>query len=419
MVKEVNSQELSQILSNDKGRVVVDFYSTECPPCEALAPLLIELESLYSNDFSVYKINRQDNRELALELNVRSSPTLLFFDKSHEVGTRLSGTITVQQLIGAVVDAFQVEARTLIVPDAHENIWDVLILGAGPAGLAAAVYTARAGKKTLVLKGKAKSHLELAHLVENYPGLPPLSGKELLQNMETQAQGFGATIESGDALDLTYGHDVKLVTTRTNVYKAKTIILAMGKGQHQQTIENEERLIGLGVSYCATCDGAFYRGKKVVVYGNDEEAMDDALMLKQLDCDVAFVSYCKSAQCSESLHESAKKKGVVYYPDAQIKSLSGQATLESVTIETEAGSKTLEAEAVFIIQSVPSKSLLRKTGINVESKDCIAIDKELRTNLSGIFAAGDITCGGLQVAVAVGEGVSSALSALKYLRQNS
>ena len=419
MVKEVNGSELSDILAQNQGRVVVDFYSTECPPCEALAPLLLELESLYSEEFKVFKINRQDNRELALLYNVRSSPTILFFDKTTEVGTRLSGTINADQLSWTVTDAFQVEDRVISVPEKNEDVWDVLILGAGPAGLAAAVYTSRAGKKTLVLKGKAKSHLELAHLVENYPGLPPISGKQLLQNMEAQAEGFGATIEMGDALDLSLGADLKLITTRTRVYHARSVILAMGKGQHQQTIENEERLIGLGVSYCATCDGAFYRGKKVVVYGNDEEAMDDALMLKQLDCDVVFVSYCKSTQCSETLHESAKKKAIVYYPDARITSLSGQSTLESIKIETESGTKTLEAEALFIIQSVPSKSLLRKTGINVESKDCIAIDKELRTNLPGIYAAGDITCGGLQVAVAVGEGVSSALSALKYLRQNS
>lgn len=141
------------------------------------------------------------------------------------------------------------------------EIIDVLILGAGPAGLSAAIYTARAGKSTVVLKGKAISRLEMAHLVENYPGIPSLSGKELLARMEEQAVALGAEIQNGDVLELALSQDLKMVTTRNDFYSAKTVILALGKGPVPQSIENEENLIGMGVSYCATCDGAFYKGK--------------------------------------------------------------------------------------------------------------------------------------------------------------
>lgn len=292
---------------------------------------------------------------------------------------------------------------------------DVLIIGAGPAGLAAAIYTGRSRKKTIVLKGKAASHLMLAKKVENYPGVKSTSGEKLLDIFEKQALSFGVEIINDEAIELSLGSDPKLVATRNSFIQAKTVILAMGKGELRKTIKNEADFLGLGVSYCAICDGPFYRGKKVFVYGNDEEALKDTIMLKQLGCDTTLVSYCRNKNCPDSLIKQAQEKGVKIYQDTEIIDIKGNGTLSEIIIKNKDGQKTLPADGLFIIQSVPSTPLLKKAGVNLTNKDCVAVDKKMQTNLPGVFSAGDINCGGLQIAVAVGEGVTAALNAITYI----
>ncbi len=295
---------------------------------------------------------------------------------------------------------------------------DVLIIGAGPAGLSAAIYTARAGKKTVVLKGKTKSHLELAHKVENYPGIDSISGHELLKRFEDQATKFGAEIIVADVLEMSLEFEPKMATTRSEFIQAKVVIIAMGKGEHKKDIIGESDFLGAGVSYCATCDGDFYKGKKVVVYGNDFEAVHDAQMLIQLGCDVTLVSYCKDQTCPESLLKLAQEKGVHLINNTEIIEVMGSGTVEKIRIKNSDGEIELETSGLFIIQAIPSSALLSKMGVTLSTKDCIAVDREMKTNFPGVYAAGDITCGGWQIAIANGEGSVAALSALKYLRDH-
>lgn len=297
-----------------------------------------------------------------------------------------------------------------------EIITDVLIVGAGAAGLSAAVYAARAGKKTLVLKGKARSHLELAHKVENYPGLDPMSGTEMLKRMENQAVNFGVEVLSGDAIAMNLGSDPKMVSTRNELITAGTVILAMGKGEHKRSVPDEDRYLGAGVSYCAICDGAFYRGKKVAVYGSDHEAVEDAKILHQLGCQVTLLLYCRDKSCPDSLVESARNGGVTVIQDTEITGIEGDGTLNAIRIKNTEGDKKLDISGLFIIQEVPSLPLLTTAGVNLTNKDCIAVNRSMETNIPGVFAAGDITCGGLQAVIAAGEGATAGLGALKYLR---
>ena len=293
---------------------------------------------------------------------------------------------------------------------------DILIIGAGPAGLSAALYAARAGKKTLVLKGKARSHLAMAHAVENYPGMDPLPGFELLEKMENHAKSFGAEIITGDAISLGLGSDPKMVSTRNEFIEAKTVILAMGKGEHKKSVPNEERFLGTGLSYCAVCDGSFYRGKNVAVYGNDHEAVEDAQMLQQLGCHVTLILFCRNANCPDHLIEAARAKGVRILPDTEITDISGSSSVEQITVRNPEGDQVIPLEGLFIIQEVPSAAILKNAGVNLTNKDCIAVNRAMETSIPGVFAAGDITCGGMQIVTAAGDGAVAALSALKYLR---
>jgi thioredoxin reductase (NADPH) len=292
---------------------------------------------------------------------------------------------------------------------------DIAIIGAGPAGLSAAMYCARAGKKTLVLRGKAKSRLELGHIIENYPGVETLPGAVLLEKMEKQAVSFGARIINADAVSLNLESEPKMIGTRNEFIEAGALVLAMGRGVSKKTIHGEEKFLGRGVSYCAVCDGALFRGKKTAVYGSDGEALEDAMLLSQIGCEVTLVLGCSSQSCP-GLAEKASGNGIILIENASITEVKGSDAVSGVKIKASGSEFEIPVSALFIISDIPSGTLLKDTGIEVTGKDCVVINRNMETNIPGVFAAGDITCGVLQAAAAAGEGVTAALSALKYLR---
>ncbi len=295
---------------------------------------------------------------------------------------------------------------------------DVLIVGAGPAGLSAAIYTARANWKTVVLKGKAKSRLEMAHKVENYPGFESISGPELLKTFEEQAVNLGAEIITDDVIELGLGFDPKMATTRKRIITAGAVIVCLGKGTAKMEIENEDEYIGMGLSYCAVCDGTFYRDKKVIVYGNDEHALEDALMLQQLGCKVTLISHCKKVKrCPEALRKRAEEKGVNIMVDTKILRVEGESVVQRILVEEIDGERMIDTDALFIIQHVPGSTLLQRAGIEISAEGCVRVDRKQATNLPGVWAAGDITCGGMQIVTGCGEGVMASLEAMRYLRK--
>jgi thioredoxin reductase (NADPH) len=291
---------------------------------------------------------------------------------------------------------------------------DIAIIGAGPAGLSAAIYTARAKKKTVVLKGKTRSRMEMGHIIENYPGVGPMPGSLLLQNIEKQARGFGAQIIEGDALALNLESDPKLISTRNELIEARAVLLAMGKGEYKKRIINEDKFLGRGLSYCAVCDGAFYRGKRVAVYGIDSEAADNAKMLAEMGCDVTLVLGCRNANCTERLGGY----NIRVIDNAEITGINGEESITDIIVKKEGLEQSIQVSALFIIADVPSDTLLKDSGIQISHKDCISVNRNMETNIPGVYAAGDITCGGMQASIAAGEGVSAALSALKFMRES-
>ncbi len=291
---------------------------------------------------------------------------------------------------------------------------EIAIIGAGPAGLSAAIYTARAGKKTIVLKGKSKSHLELGHMIENYPGFESVPGTLLLEKIEKQAKNFGTSFIMGDALALNLESNPKMISTRNEVIEADTVLLAMGRGVSKKRIINEEKFLGRGLSYCAVCDGAFYRGKKVAVYGPDDEAADDALMLAGLGCAVTLLYSSKEIKGTAG---SIQGSGINVINGAEIIEATGDDVLSEIIIKTGNGEYPIRVSALFIIADIPSGTLLKETGIEFNEKDCVSVNRNMETNIPGVYAAGDITCGSLQAVVAAGEGATAALSALKYMRR--
>ena len=295
---------------------------------------------------------------------------------------------------------------------------DVLIIGTGPAGLAAATYTARAGLDTIVVGKKSSSRLNMAHLVENYPGIPAIKGQDLLEKFIEHAQKFGAKIIETEVTDFVLG-EPKLITTKTAAISAVAVIIATGKGTaRKKLIPGEESLVGMGVSYCATCDGPLYRGRTVVAIGNNDEAAEDLLTLFQMGCKVIWVpDDPEGIKVSSELLKEIRETDILINENDLVKEIKGKEKIEGIVIKTDEGEKELNIDAVFIFKAVPMTPLFRKAGVKVGGRNCIQVDREQKTNLAGVFSAGDITCGGMQIVTAAGEGAVAGMQAIKYVRK--
>ena len=294
---------------------------------------------------------------------------------------------------------------------------DVLIVGAGPAGLTAGIYVARAGKKALILEGRGVSRLAISYTIENYPGFPSIESRELLEIFRRQAVSFGAEIVAGDAIAFALDGSPKYVTTKEAVIEAGAVVLATGKPvPKERLIAGEDRLIGQGVSYCATCDGPLFRGRPVAAVGHADEALEDVRALQAMGCQVLWVPGKPGGAADSPEARALEGRGVTIRRDGKVKEIRGGTNVEDVLIESASGPEAVPVAAVFIFREIPAGPLFERAGIKLDHKQCVAVDRFQRTNIPGVFAAGDITCGGQQVVSAAGEGCVAGMQALAFLR---
>ena len=295
---------------------------------------------------------------------------------------------------------------------------DVLVVGAGPAGLTAAIYIARAGRKAHVLEGRGASRMAIPYTIENYPGFPSIDSAELLAIFKRQAVSFGAEVVPGEAIAFALDGRPKYVTAKDAVIACDAVILATGRPVPKaRLIEGEGELIGQGVSYCATCDGPLFRGQTVAAVGDSEEALEDVHALQSMGCKVLWVPGGSGEAAGSPEAKALEGRGVTIHRDGKIRKIHGDAKVETITIESASGTEVLPVAAVFIFREIPSGPLFEKAGVTVDHKQCVTVDRFQRTNVPGVFAAGDITCGGLQVVTAAGEGCVAGMQALVYLRK--
>ena len=269
---------------------------------------------------------------------------------------------------------------------------EILIIGTGPAGLTAGLYASRAGKKTLILEGRTASRLSIGYKLENYPGFISIDSQELLKKMRDHAEHFGAEIMIGDAINFSLSTNPKYVSTRDAMIEAKAVIIATGRGLSKaKLIPGEEKFLGMGISYCATCDGPLFRGQTIVALGNSDEAAEDILALKGMDCDVRWIPGEPEIKVAEKLLKEIHEKGIPFLKKTKIKSIEGDHRVKKVVVETEGEEEELEVPAIFIFREIPSTSLFAKAGVELDHRQCIQVDRQQKTNLEGVFAAGDVT----------------------------
>ena len=285
-------------------------------------------------------------------------------------------------------------------------MFDCIIVGAGPAGISASLYLARANKKVLVLYYN-EAQVEKAHKIDNYYGfVDGISGNDLYNNGIKQAINLGVDVLQEEVLDIKIDMDMHYqVNTLNNQYKSKTLIIATGNKKLRPNIKGIIEFEGKGISYCAICDGFFYRKKKLAVLGASEYAISEANELNNITDDITILSN------GEKLNGSTKFNVI----DKKIKEIKGDVKIRNV--EFEDGS-TFELDGLFIaIGSAGGIDFAKKLGLMVEN-DNIVVDENMKTNIDGLYACGNITGGLLQVGKSVYEGSMAGLSAIKYINEN-
>ena len=297
---------------------------------------------------------------------------------------------------------------------------EVLIIGAGPAGLSAGVYCGRAGRDTIILEGKGDPAITQAKEVQNYLGFESIGGKKLLETFKAHAKtNETVKIIKGDVISLMVGMGTNMISTRTANITADSVIIATGGGQRKEKVKGEDSLTGYGVSYCALCDGPLYREKLVYMYGSDEEVLEEALILDQMGCIVKIMSNKGINEMPEGVKE-VREKGIEIIEKTEVIEVisNDKGTIDKIICKQIDSDEIIEykLDCLFILSHIPSNTMFKKAGVELDEKGNIKIDQEQQTNIKGVYAAGDVTGGLFQVAFAVAEGARAGINASKYIR---
>lgn len=283
-------------------------------------------------------------------------------------------------------------------------LYDVIIIGSGPAGISASLYTKRAGLETLIVS-KGIGTLNKVEKIENYYGTPNISGKEIQKIGEEQAKSLNIEIKNEEVMQIDYDKNF-IVKTLNHEYETKAIIIATGSNRKVANIKGIKEFEGKGVSYCATCDGFFYKGKDVAVLGSKEYALHEAQNLLPIAKSVTMLT--NGEQPVE------KRREGIEIEENKIRELRGTNSIKEIEFED---NTTKKIDGLFVALGTASSSdLARKLGIILDEKNNIKVDSKMETNIKGVYACGDCTGGILQISKAVYEGMTAGMSVIQLLK---
>lgn len=297
------------------------------------------------------------------------------------------------------------------------NLYDVIVVGCGPAGLTAAIYCARANKKVLILeKETIGGQMASAPLIENYPGFISISGSELANNMYEQAINLGVELELEEVLEIKQENDLKVVMTDSNKYETKALIISTGSKYRLLGLPNEENLIGNGIHFCVSCDGAFYKNKDVAIIGGGNSAVINACYLSELCKKVYVIQNLEKLTAEEILIDKLKKKtNVEVITNTFVKEIIGEDELEKIVINKNGNEEELIINGMFISIGLIPQSENFKNLLSINDYGYI-LSNECITEIPGVFVAGDCRDKKVkQVTVAVSDGTIAAINAIEYL----
>lgn len=419
---EINQKDFQKEVL-EGGKVAVDFYSTECPPCEALAPKFENLSKLYGDEIKFVKIFRQDNRELAESLDVNGSPTVIFYDNGKLAGDKLAGGIKRSELISnlnkIIPDEKVAEIKSKIKPRVSE--YDTLILGGGPAGLTAGLYLCQARVKAALVDIQLPGgQISSTHKISNYPGfIEPQPGYMLAHFMSEQTKICGTKYKV--AVDVAEVDLINktIVVDEFETIKAKKIILATGASPRYLNVPGERELKGNGISYCATCDAKYFNDKEVIIVGGGNTAIEEADFIAKFAKKITIIHQFDKLQANKEAQEKAfnnPKINFVFDTEPRGFEKNGNRVfVQTENLKTKE-TNTLEADGIFIFVGMKPNTDLFTKGLETDEWGYIKANEDMRTNIDDVYAVGDIRSKKYrQITTAVADGTIAAIAVTREL----
>ena len=397
--------------------VLVEFSAPWCVYCRRLAPALESVTEEYRDTLVFGAVNIDDEPELARSEEIEVVPTLLIYQNGQVLGSIVAPESRAQ-LVAFIEETLQHREQEA---NNTEHIYDMIVVGGGPGGYAAALYAARAGLDTVVLeKLSAGGQMALTQQIDNYPGFEDgIDGFSLGEKMKRGTERFGVETKLTEVLSLDLSGTVKKAETSEGPLFARTIVVATGAGPRELGIESEQELIGKGVNYCAACDGMFYKNKTVVIAGGGNTAAADALILSRICKKVIVVHRRDTLRATKIYHEPLMKaENVEFRWDSEIIELLHDEKVIGIRLRNvKTGEETtLACDGVFVSIGRKPSSELVKDQVEVDPAGYIIADESTRTNIPGVFAVGDVRTKALrQVVTAVADGATAVHYAEEYL----
>lgn len=297
---------------------------------------------------------------------------------------------------------------------------ELAIIGGGPAAYSAGIYAVRAGIKPIIFEKEGGGGLAMfSPNIENYPGFESISGLDLMEKMRKHAEKYCKIKTYEKVNEIKKSNKNFYIHTNKDTYTSKAVIICTGTEYRKLNVHGELQLQGKGVSYCATCDGFFFKGKKVAVIGGGNSALIESIYLKQIGCkEVILIHRRDQLRAEKAYEDEAKKNGVKFLLNKKVKKIIGSDKVESILIEDTNSSKeiNIQIDGIFIsIGEIPQNHIAKEMNIKLNKEGYIIIDKNQRTNIEGVYAAGDITGGLRQIVTACAEGAIAALSTTEVL----
>jgi thioredoxin reductase (NADPH) len=407
------NEDSSKILERiDSPRRIKVFVSPSCPYCPQQAVNALKAACEKPDLISLEIIDIQANPDLADQYSAQSVPQTFADEILIAMGAQP------EELF--MLSLEKMEEQTIFIPesDAPEVETDLVIVGAGPAGLTAGIYAARSGLNAVIIeRGALGGQVATTPVVENYPGLTQVGGKALVDIMVSHALEYAKIFPGEEVMDILPGEPIEVLTNRRR-FKTKTVLLATGAIYRHLNVPGESRLSGHGISYCSTCDGPLFKGKKVVIVGGGNSAVTEALHLQTIGVDVTLIHRRGTLRAQEHLTKNLFSSNIPVIFNTELREIRGNDRVEEVELyNNETGkTSTLAVDGVFVaVGYEPSVDLAKKIGAEITPDGYIRRDEGHRTTIPGIYSAGDVEGGYKQIVIAAGQGSEAALSIFEDL----
>ena len=416
-MKEINAADFEQeVLMSEKA--VVDFYSTECPPCEALAPKFEALAGIYGEQVKFIKIFRQHNRDLAEQLGVKSSPTLLFYHNGKQVGDRLTGGIKKSDIVANLnlllpaseIQRFAERQKPIMTS------FDVAVLGGGPAGLTAALYLCQAKINTVLIDiALPGGQVATTHQVSNYPGfIEPQLGYMLSHQMSEQTKLCGTSYKVAVDVAKVDLLQKQIVIDEFETIQAKMIVIATGASPRLIGIPGENEFKGKGISYCATCDAKYFHEKEAVIIGGGNTAIEESEFISKFASKITIIHQFDKLTANKTAQDKAfANPKITFMLESEPRAIEKAGERMRTTVENlKTGQRTIvESDGIFIFVGMsPNTGLFGKV-LTYDPWGYINTDEDMQTNIEGIYAVGDVRSKKYrQITTAVADGTIAAIA---------